>query len=560
MNNRLTLLAVMAFSIACLHSCKTQERSFSKKDIRHGQKLIGLDFGRQSIDTMYRYLGRNKAGYDSLRKYKISNETFPAMLFDPHPAGFEMPVPGQGYEAKIPDDVSLPANRDDLAYYGIPQLASLIKQKKLTAVELAQFYIDRIKRYDGQLLSVITITEELAMQQARQADSDIAAGRYKGILHGIPYGVKDLMAVEGYPTTWGAAPYKDQMIDYTSTVVKMLEDEGAVLIAKLVSGSLARGDVWFGGKTKNPWDLSQGASGSSAGPGSATAAGLVAFSLGTETLGSITSPSTRNGITGLRPTYGRVSRHGVMSLSWSMDKIGPMARSAEDCAIVFEAIYGKDSKDPTTNTAPFNAQTKPVDQLKVAYIKDDIEADESDTGDNLREALKTFESIGVEPTAISLPKDYPYAVFDIILRAEAGAFFDELVTSGATDNMVEQTTGSRANSLRQSRFIPAVEYLQANRQRRRLIEEINALFKDYDVIISPTFRGRQLFITNLTGHPVVSVPTGFDKKGRPTSLTLIANLYDEGSILAMAQAFQEQTDFDEQHPPLFSGDAKIESK
>lgn len=559
MNNRLTLLALTVLSIACLFSCKSQY-SFTKKDVKHSQRLIGLDFDKQAVDTMYRYLGRNKAGYDSLRKYQVSHETFPAMVFDPHPIGFEMPEPGTAYEADIPTAVALPANRDDLAYYSIPQLASLLKHKKLTAVALTQLYLERIKRYDDQLLSVITITEELALKQARQADREIAAGNYKGILHGIPYGVKDLMAVEGYPTTWGAAPYKDQIIDYTATVVKKLEAEGAVLIAKLVSGSLARGDVWFGGKTKNPWDLTQGASGSSAGPGSATAAGLVAFSIGTETLGSITSPSTRNGITGLRPTYGRVSRHGTMSLSWSMDKIGPMARSAEDCAIVFQAIYGKDPKDPTTNSAPFNAQIKAIDQLRVAYIKDDIDADKSDGGDNLREALKVFEMMGVKPTAISLPKDYPYAVFDIILRAEAGAFFDELVISGATDDMVEQTQGSRANSLRQSRFIPAVEYLQANRQRRRLIEEINTLFKDYDVIISPTFRGRQLFITNLTGHPVISVPTGFDKRGRPTSLTLIANLYDEGSILAMAQAFQQQTDFDDQHPPMFSGNPKIESK
>lgn len=559
MNNRTLLLALAILAIVGLSSCKSQY-TFTKKDIKHGQKLIGLDFDKQAVDTMYRYLGRNKAGYDSLRKYQVSNETFPAMVFDPHPAGFEMPEQGTPYQAKIPSDVAMPSSEEELAYYSIPQLASLIRQRKLTAVALTQLYIDRIRRYDDQLLSVITITEDLALEQARKADREIAAGNYKGILHGIPYGVKDLMAVAGYPTTWGAAPYKDQVIDYTATVVKRLEEQGAILIAKLVSGALARGDVWFGGKTKNPWDLTQGASGSSAGPGSATAAGLVAFSIGTETLGSITSPSTRNGITGLRPTYGRVSRHGTMSLSWSMDKIGPMARSAEDCAIVFQAIYGQDPKDPTTNSAPFNAQTKAMDQLRVAYIKDDIDADKSDTGDNLRDALKTFETLGVKPTAISLPKDYPYAVFDIILRAEAGAFFDELVISGATDNMVEQTQGSRANSLRQSRFIPAVEYLQANRQRRRLIEEINALFKDYDVIISPTFRGRQLFITNLTGHPVISVPTGFDKKGRPTSLTLIANLYDEGSILAMAQAFQERTDFDEQHPPLFSDNAKIESK
>ncbi|MFT7149917.1 MAG: Asp-tRNA(Asn)/Glu-tRNA(Gln) amidotransferase A subunit family amidase, partial [Nonlabens sp.] len=386
----------------------------------------------------------------------------------------------------------------------------------------------------------------------RATDQEIASGNYKGPLHGIPFGVKDLMAVEGYPTTWGAMPYKDQMIDHTATVVKKLQDQGAILIAKLVSGSLARGDVWFGGKTKNPWDLAQGASGSSAGSGSATAAGLVGFSLGTETLGSITSPATRNGVTGLRPTYGRVSRYGVMSLSWSMDKVGPICRSAEDTEIVFNAIYGKDPLDPTTNSVGFSQVNKSPGQLKVAYLKNDIESDSSDMGRNLWRSLETLKGMGVNPEAIDLPKGFPYNAFDIILRAEAGAFFDHLVLSEGVDKMVEQHFSSRANSLRQARLIPAVEYLQANRQRRQLIEEVNELFKEYDVIIAPTFRGRQLLITNLTGHPVISVPNGFDKRGRPTSLTFIGNLYDEGSILAMAKAFQAETDYDEKHPPLFS--------
>jgi Asp-tRNA(Asn)/Glu-tRNA(Gln) amidotransferase A subunit family amidase len=330
-----------------------------------------------------------------------------------------------------------------------------------------------------------------------------------------------------------------------------LEDEGAVLVAKLVSGALARGDVWFGGKTKNPWDLTQGASGSSAGSGSATSAGLVAFALGTETLGSIVGPSSRNGVTGLRPTYGRVSRHGVMSLSWSMDKIGPITRSAEDAEIVFEAIYGKDVKDPSTNSVPFNRSSKTPGQLKVAYLKGVIDKDTTDAGKNLQAALEVFQKLGVKLDSIAFPADYPYAVFDIILRAEAGAFFDELVRSGEVDLMVEQQKSSRANSLRQSRFIPAVEYLQANRQRRQLIEELNTLFSQYDVIIAPTSDFRQLMGTNLSGHPVVCIPNGLDKKGRPTSFTLIGNLYDEGSILALAKAYQAATDFEEQHPPKF---------
>ena len=537
-----------------LIGCKSSKAPFTKKDIARAQKVIGLEFQQDAIDTLYQYLQRNKRGYTEMRKYTLSNETFPAITFDPHPVGFKPKMGREAHDFETTEEVVLPVNREELAFYSIPQLASLLKSRKITSTALTKLYIDRIKRYDGQLLSVITITEDLALAQAQKADEEIAAGNYKGVLHGIPYGVKDLMSVKGYPTTWGSAPFKDQTFDYTATVVERLNTQGAVLIAKLVSGALARGDVWFGGKTKNPWDLTQGASGSSAGSGSATAAGLVAFSLGTETLGSITSPATRNGVTGLRPTYGRVSRHGVMSLSWSMDKIGPLCRSAEDAQIVFDAIYGYDPKDPSTNEADFSGINRELSDLKVAYLKKDIERDSSATGDNLRMAMQTFLALGVKPDSLSLPEDYPYSVFDIILRAEAGAFFDELVTSGAVDNMVEQTKGSRANSLRQSRFIPAVEYIQANRQRRRLVEEMHLLFKDYDVIIAPSFGGRQLYITNLTGHPAISIPTGFDKKGRPTSLTLLGNLYDEGAILSMAKAFQKQTDFHMQQPPLFKAE------
>ena len=398
----------------------------------------------------------------------------------------------------------------------------------------------------------ISITDSLALAQAKHADDEIQNGHYRGILHGIPYGTKDLMSVPGYTTTWGAGPYKNQVLNETATVVQKLEEAGAVLVAKLVSGALARGDVWFGGKTKNPWDTTQGASGSSAGSGSATSAGLVPFALGTETLGSITSPSTRNGITGLRPTYGRVGRHGVISLSWSMDKVGPMGRNAEDCAIVFSVIQGKDKNDLTTVDLPFGVDwEKDIANLKVAYLKKDIEKDTTESGDNLRAALKTLEEMGVHPTAVEMPEEIPYRGFDIILRAEAGAFFDELVRSGEVDLMVEQDFSSRANSLRQSRFIPAVEYLQANRQRQVLIQKMQDLMKDYDVLISPTFGNDQLLATNLTGHPVIAIPTGLDKENHPTSMTFVGKLYDEASILLLAKAFQEKTVFDEMHPPGF---------
>ncbi|PHN95344.1 amidase [Maribacter sp. 6B07] len=530
-------------------SCSSSKNDFSKKDVKRSQKLIGLDFDKKYIDTLYPYLQRNKEGFDSLRKYTLDYDVVPAVRFDPLPMNFT-PKPQSGFpEWEIPNNIDVPENKADLAFYSIPQLASLIKNKKISSLELTQFFIERLKKYNDILQCTITITEEMALEQAKTMDAELANGKYRGILHGIPYGVKDLMAVEGYKTTWGAAPYRDQQIDMTATVVQKLQDAGGILVAKLVSGSLARGDVWFDGKTKNPWDTTQGASGSSAGSGSATSAGLVPYSLGTETLGSILSPSTRNGITGLRPTYGRVSRHGVMSLSWSMDKVGPMTRSAEDCAIVYSVITGKDPKDGMTTDLPDGFEpNKDYKSLKVAYLKNDIEKDSSLSKENLDNAVKKFEDMGISLHAVELPKDVPYNSFDIILRAEAGAFFDDMVRAEEVDKMVEQHQRSRANSLRQARFIPAVEYIQANRQRQVLIEKMQAVMKDYDVLISPSSGNRLSIITNLTGHPAISIPTGLDKKKHPTSITLISNLYDEASILLLAKAFQDQTDFDEMHP------------
>lgn len=542
------ILVSLSF-IVLFSACGGAKHKFSKKDVKHAQNIIGLSFEKKQLDTLYPYLERNRKGYDSLRKYDLEYTVFPAIKFDPLPQNFS-PKPQASLPVwQIPDTINLPANNSELAFYTIPQLASLIKTKKITSVELTKFFIDRIKKYDGVLQSTITITEKLALEQAQKMDEELKSGSYRGILHGIPYGVKDLISVAGYKTTWGAEPYKEQEFDMTATVVKKLQDAGGVLIAKLVSGALARGDVWFGGKTKNPWDVKQGASGSSAGSGSATSAGLVPFALGTETLGSITSPSTRNGITGLRPTYGRVSRYGVMSLSWSMDKIGPMARNAEDCAIVYSIISGKDPMDPTTTDFPFGFDSqKDIRSLKVGYLKKDIEKDSSKSKENLTKALEVFKKMGIQMDALELPKNIPYNSFDIILRAEAGAFFDDLVLSSNVDKMVEQNQRSRANSLRQARFIPAVEYLQANRHRQVLIEKMHELIKDYDVIISPSFGNRQLLITNLTGHPVIAIPTGLDSDKHPTSISLVGNLYDEASILLMAKAFQEQTEYDEMHP------------
>ena len=538
---------ILAFLIL-ITSCTPTK--FTKRDIARTQKVVGVDFSKSDISTMYEYLQRNLDGYEEARTKHLDNDVSPAVYFNPMPAGFVLDTEQKTNSFQLNHQIKVPENFNELAFYSVADLSVLIRERKITSAQLTQLYLDRIKKYDGQLESVITVTEELALQQAKKADSEIAAGHYRGPLHGIPYGVKDLLTVEGYPTTWGAAPYKDQMLTGTATIVNRLEAAGAVLIAKLVSGTLARGDVWFGGKTKNPWDLDQGASGSSAGSGSATAAGLVGFSIGTETLGSITSPSTRCGVTGLRPTFGRVSRSGVMTLSWSMDKAGPICRTAKDCALVFDVIHGSDPRDPSAVQAAFNYKAK-ISNLKVAYFKKLFDEDTTSTRVNNIKALDVLEQMGVKLDSIALPESPPYATFDVILRSEAGAFFDELVLSGDHEKLTEQDEGSRANSLRQARFIPAVEYLQANRHRKLLMEEFHNIIKDYDVIVTPTFGGSQLLITNLTGQPVISVPNGFDEDNHPTSISFLGNLFDEASILAMAEAYQAATDFDEQHPPLF---------
>lgn len=518
---------------------KTTE-PLTRQDIKVAQKLFNLHFEDAAIDTMLQYLESNRKAFDTMRTFHLENEIAPALHFDPIPLDYPLSPDRGKNQWYINLQAKLPKNLEDLAFYPIQDLAGLIKSGQITSVDLTKIYLERIKKHDPKLLAFVTVTEELALQQAQRADQEIAAGIYKGPLHGIPYGVKDLASVPGYPTTWGAAPYKDQMIDETATVVKKLEEAGAVLLGKLVSGSLARGDVWFGGKTKNPWDLEQGASGSSAGSGSATAAGLVAFSIGTETLGSIISPSTRTGSTGLRPTYGAVSKHGFMVLSWSMDKVGPICRNATDCAIVYDYIRGQDGLDKSVKNVAFNYQEKlDIKTLKVAYFQDLFEKDTSAISIHHQRTLEEFEALGIRPEKVTLPENFPFSVFDIILRAESGAFFDQLVLSGAVDEMVEQHKGSRANSLRQSRFIPAVEYLQANRHRSKLIEEFHQMIKDYDVVISPTFAGRQMLITNLTGHPALSLPNGFDEKGRPTSITLLGNYFGEDKLIALAEAYQK---------------------
>jgi Asp-tRNA(Asn)/Glu-tRNA(Gln) amidotransferase A subunit family amidase len=550
----------LALAISC-NSLKTTQQTtideeqnpFSVADVEAMQKLIGLTFSKMEIDTLYRNLVRNLEGYKEIRKHGLENSVSPALHFDPVPENYHLPTgTDKAITWKFPDG-ELPANMEDLAFYPVYQLSGLIRQKRITSLELTKIYLDRIARYNSRINSVVTLTEKLALEQARRADEEIAAGKYRGPLHGIPYGVKDLLSVTGYKTTWGAGPYKDQYINESATVVQKLENAGAVLIAKLSTGELAYGDVWFGGRTLNPWDMEQGARGSSAGPAAATAAGLVAFSIGSETWGSIVSPSTRCGVTGLRPTFGRVSRNGTMTLSWSLDKVGPICRSALDCALVLDAIRGKDQKDRATKDVPYQFdQELDMGSLRVGILASEFEKDTTEGGDNNRETLAIFKNIGLEMEPVSLPDRAPYSsIISTIIRAESGAVFDQLILSNQDDQLARQDRRSRANSLRQSRFIPAAEYIQANRHRTVLIEEMAELFKIYDVIIAPTV-GAQSPIGNLTGHPVISVPNGFDRKGRPTSIILMGRLFEEGTILALAHNYQLITKFDEKRPSAFS--------
>ncbi|HKK77609.1 MAG TPA: amidase [Saprospiraceae bacterium] len=515
-------------------------------DVYSAAKIMGLEFTQAEVDSLIAGLESNLNAYERNRELDIPNGLAPATDFNPFPTGYELPSQQLPIRYSIPTGIRRPEKDEDLAWLTVRQLAELIQTRQLSSVELTNLCLERLKKYDETLHCVISLTEELAIEQARRADAEIAAGKYRGLLHGIPYGAKDLLAVEGYKTTWGAMPYKDQVIDDNATVINQLEEAGAVLVAKLTLGALAMGDVWYGEKTRNPWNPERGSSGSSAGSASAVAAGLVPFAIGTETLGSIVSPSTVCGTTGLRPTYGRVSRYGAMALSWSMDKIGPITRSVEDAAIVFEAIHGPDGKDMHLYDAPFNydAQADPK-RIKVGYVKSAFGRDYGfKENDSL--ALRKMEALGFELIPITLP-DMPD--LGVILAAEAAAAFDELTRSGADDQMVRQLRGAWPNYFRTARFIPAVEYIQANRLRTRLIEEMSDVFDQVDVYIHPSWSSSSLRITNHTGHPCVVLPNGF-RDGTPTSISFTGRLFEEGILMEVARAYQEATAHHLKHPEL----------
>jgi Asp-tRNA(Asn)/Glu-tRNA(Gln) amidotransferase A subunit family amidase len=564
---------------------------------------IADDYKQMMLDT----LNQAEKGYEDIYALRIPNSVDPALIFDPVLPGMKFETqrkPMRISKAPAVASSEVPKNLDKLAFATVRELAELVRTKRVSSVALTEMYLERIKRYDPVLKFNVTLTEERARAHAKEADRDIAAGKYRGPLHGLPWGAKDLLATKGYRTTWGAGGYESQTIAEDAVVVQRLDKAGAVLVAKLTLGALAQGDVWFGGITRNPWNTNQGSSGSSAGPASATAAGCVAFSIGSETLGSISSPSTRCGCTGLRPTFGLVPRTGAMALSWTMDKLGPICRGVEDCALVLDAIYGPDGHDRTVHSAAFNWDAE-LDwkSLRVGYLKKDFEpAPPSDQAEAKEEppatpqeqkkrddqkkrreagrgrreydrryneaALAKLHDMGVTLIPLEMPK-FPYGAMVPMLLAEAAAAFDDLTRSGRDKLLTAQRDFDWPNTFRCARFIPAVEYIQASRARKLAMEAVAKVFEGVDVIVAPT-ESQQLTITNLTGHPSVILPNGFrgddapkypiddpsefqnsGGPATPTSLTFLGGLFGEAKLLAFAKAYQDATGFHRTHPKAF---------
>jgi Asp-tRNA(Asn)/Glu-tRNA(Gln) amidotransferase A subunit family amidase len=531
----------------------------TREILRDAAAVAEMTFSERELDAMLEAVNLNVARIEEIRKEALANDIAPPLYFNPVVPGMRIDRTKRVTRASTQVRVTRPQNLEDVAFWTIPQLASLIRTRQVKSTELTELYLDRLKRYNPKLKCVVTLTEERALKQAHDCDREIAAGRYRGSLHGIPWGVKDLFAVKGYPTTWGAEPFKTRVIDEDATVVSRLDTAGAVLVAKLSTGELAVDDVWFGGQTMNPWDLSMGSQGSSSGPGSATAAGLVGFSVGTETLGSILAPSGICGVTGLRPTFGRVSRHGVMTLSWTLDKIGPMCRAVEDCAIVLMAIQGADDQDMSVHDVPFNWDAAlDIRKLRVGYLKAAFSntRQTAQTDANDAAALEQLRALGVSLVPLDLPK-HGWLSPRIIQWPEMNAALKDPFQT-RPDAVLRH---DRVVNLNAARFIAAADYLEANRIRSLLMREMARIVSAIDVYLVPfdysdytpnpvaTFHTS---IANLTGQPSVIVPHGFNEKGNPTSLTFTGRVFGEAAMLALAKAYQDATDWHRKHPKLFA--------
>ncbi len=519
-------------------------------------RVAGIDFSEEERREMVAAVNKNLKNYEKTRAVALPFTVAPPLWFNPVVPGSAPVTAQRPFRPRAAPLVSRPGNLEEVAFWPVTHLAALLESREVSSRELTELYLERLKHHDARLQCVITLTEDLALDQARRADEEIAAGRYRGPLHGIPWGAKDLIAKRGYKTTWGSEAFRDQVIDMDATVMTRLEDAGAVLVAKLTTGELARGDRWFGGRTRNPWNPEEGSGGSSAGPGSATAAGLVGFSLGTETLGSIMGPSRICGVTGLRPTYGRVSRHGVMPAAWSLDKVGPLCRSGEDCALVLSAIAGPDGWDLSLADEPFDWDPDlDVTRLRVGYLADAFSEERTNDAaskENDDQALAVLRSLGVELKPVSLPEHSDMDALMMLLVEEAAAL-DELTRSGRDELLIKDRDEPEAMLLRAHRLVPGVEYFQMSRVRMRLMEGMAHLFENLDAYVAPFLTptgDRNLRATNATGHPGVAFPTGFNAKGMPTSMHLVGKLYGEAEILALAKAYQGRTTHHQRHPDL----------
>ncbi|MEO2002973.1 MAG: amidase family protein, partial [Candidatus Poribacteria bacterium] len=509
-----------------------------KTPISNTDTLASVYFDRlfpMGIEAMLEAVNDRLSDYEELHELKIPNDISPPFHFSPLVPGMEVDRAVEPFRMSSIPTPRRPSNLEDVAFWSVRRLSALVRSRQVSSVELTEMYLGRLRRYNPLLNCVVTFTDDLAMGQAQQADREIAAGRYRGPLHGMPWGAKDIIAARGYKTTWGSPAYQDQVIDMDASVIEMVREAGAVLVAKLATGELAGGDRWFGGQTMNPWDPTTGSGGSSAGPGSATAAGLVGFSIGTETSGSILGPSSRCGVTGLRPTLGRVSRYGVMALSWTQDRLGPMCRYAEDCALVMRAISRPDGRDLSVQDLPFNWNaTLDVRRMRVGYLEEAFEeADDPVLRRLNQQTLDDLRSLGMTLTPIDIPE---WSVSVTAHNVEMAVFFDELLRSGRADLLGQQR---RADGLRSARLIPAVEYLQSQRARTMMMMRLAKATAGVDVYLVPRATRRRppaggdaappadpppysasrnaSNMTNYACHPAVAVPNGFNENGTPAS-------------------------------------------
>lgn len=537
--SRLLLLAAFLLTACAPEPSPDKGQAITVEDIAAAEDLIGVPMTSEEREQMLPDVRDQRAAFDALHQLDLPNALAPTLVFDP---GYPLPPPAKPRWSKAAD-VARPANDAALPFLSVAELGALLRSGKLSSVELTQACLARIRQFDPELHAIITLTDALALEQAARADAELAAGTDRGPLHGIPYGLKDLAAVAGYPTTWGATPYKEQVIGTTATVARRMEEAGAVLIGKTSVGALAWGDVWFDAMTRTPWNRELGSSGSSAGSAAGVAAGFFPVAIGTETWGSVISPSVRTGVIGLRPTYGRVSRAGFMALSWSMDKVGAICRHVEDCGMVLDAMRGADPADASTRDAGFAyLPERSLRDLRLGYLAADFVADDYGQREADSRVIAQLQAVGVEPLAVKLP-DLPIESMAFVLSAEAGAAFDTLTRSGQDDTMVRQSRDAWPNVFRAARFIPAVEYLQANRLRERLVQGMQQMFAEaqLDVILAPCFSGNQLLATNLSGHPSMVLPTGLDKDGMPIGFCLLARPFHEEDLLTAAKGLQEIT-------------------